>query len=119
MLTILEIYFSVPSMHQLITTTINTLMATNPNIKVFPDDLLNMIRQISTTLPSFDKSTEIARVNAVSKFGKRDTFINENQQSSRRTTTRSVKIPSSSCQIEPRMLNSQFSCHYGSEVGHW
>ncbi|MBW0494850.1 hypothetical protein O181_034565 [Austropuccinia psidii MF-1] len=119
MLTTSEIYFSVPSMHQLITPTINTLMATNPNINVCPDYLLNMIRQISTASPSFYHSTKIARLNAACKFGKRDNFINNNQQSSRRTVTRNVKVPSSSCQIEPIMPNSRFPCHYCGEVGHW
>ncbi|MBW0504414.1 hypothetical protein O181_044129 [Austropuccinia psidii MF-1] len=33
-ITTLAIYFAVPLMHQLITPAINTLMATNPNIKV-------------------------------------------------------------------------------------
>ncbi|MBW0562479.1 hypothetical protein O181_102194 [Austropuccinia psidii MF-1] len=43
MITTLAIFFSVPSMHQHITPAINTLMATNPNLKVQPDYLLNMI----------------------------------------------------------------------------
>ncbi|MBW0510835.1 hypothetical protein O181_050550 [Austropuccinia psidii MF-1] len=34
MITTLAIYFAVPSMHQLIIPALNTLMATNPNIKV-------------------------------------------------------------------------------------
>ncbi|MBW0506565.1 hypothetical protein O181_046280 [Austropuccinia psidii MF-1] len=63
MLTTLAIFFAVPSMHQHITPAINTLMATNPNLKVQPDDLLNMIRQIATASPNFDHSTEIAKEN--------------------------------------------------------
>ncbi|MBW0566180.1 hypothetical protein O181_105895 [Austropuccinia psidii MF-1] len=118
-LTTLAIYFAVPSMHQLITATINTLMATNPNIKVCPDDLLNMIRQISMASPSFDHSTEIARLNAASKFGQRNNFDNRNPHFSTRPASRSTKIPSSSRQVEPRIPNSRFPCHYCSEVGHW
>ncbi|MBW0482568.1 hypothetical protein O181_022283 [Austropuccinia psidii MF-1] len=60
MITTLAIFFAVPSIHQHITPAINTLMATNPNLKVRPDDLLNMIQQIATASPSFDHSTEIA-----------------------------------------------------------
>ncbi|MBW0527366.1 hypothetical protein O181_067081 [Austropuccinia psidii MF-1] len=119
MLTTLAIYFAVPSMHQLITPAMNTLMATNPNIKVCPDDLLNMIRKISMALPSFDHSTKIARLNAASKFGKIDSLTIGNQQSSKRPTTKNAMIPSSSCQIEPRVPNSQFPRHYCSEMGHW
>ncbi|MBW0542700.1 hypothetical protein O181_082415, partial [Austropuccinia psidii MF-1] len=88
-ITTLAIYFAVPSMHQLIIPALNTLMATNPSIKVRPEDLLNMIRQIATASPSFDHSTEVARLNAASKFA-------------------SPKVPS-----------SRFPCHYCGEVGHW
>ncbi|MBW0538835.1 hypothetical protein O181_078550 [Austropuccinia psidii MF-1] len=42
-ITTLAIFFAVPSMHQHITPTINTLMVSNPNLQVRPDDLLNMI----------------------------------------------------------------------------
>ncbi|MBW0460299.1 hypothetical protein O181_000014 [Austropuccinia psidii MF-1] len=78
-LTTLAIYFSVPSMHQLITPAITTLMETNPDIKVCPDYLLNMIRQIYMASPSFDNSSEIARINAASKFGRKDHLNNFNQ----------------------------------------
>ncbi|MBW0588803.1 hypothetical protein O181_128518 [Austropuccinia psidii MF-1] len=63
-------------MHQHITPAINTLMATNPNLKVRPDDLLNMIQQIATASPNFDHSTEIARINAASKLGARKDTVN-------------------------------------------
>ncbi|MBW0537888.1 hypothetical protein O181_077603 [Austropuccinia psidii MF-1] len=95
MLMTLAIYFAVPSMHQLIMPAINMLMATNPNIKVCPDDFLNMIRQISTASPSFDHSTEIERVNAVSKFGIKENFNTNIQQPSRRTNPRNTKMFSS------------------------
>ncbi|MBW0542207.1 hypothetical protein O181_081922 [Austropuccinia psidii MF-1] len=74
MITTLAIYFAVPSMHQLIIPALNTLMATNPNIKVQPEDLLNMIRQIATASPSFDHSTEVAKINAASKFGRKESY---------------------------------------------
>ncbi|MBW0539978.1 hypothetical protein O181_079693 [Austropuccinia psidii MF-1] len=106
MLTTLAIYFALPSMHQLITPAINTLMATNPNIKVCPDDLLNMIRQISTASPSFDNSTEIARVNAESKFGRQENLNANLQQSSRRPTSRNKKMSSLNCFNESRIPNS-------------
>ncbi|MBW0573867.1 hypothetical protein O181_113582 [Austropuccinia psidii MF-1] len=77
-ITTLAIYFAVPSMHQLIIPAINTLMETNPKIKVRPDDLLNMIRKIATDLPSFDHSTEVARINATSRFGKRESYPTQN-----------------------------------------
>ncbi|MBW0536227.1 hypothetical protein O181_075942, partial [Austropuccinia psidii MF-1] len=118
-LTTLAIYFAVPSMHQLITPAINTLMATNPNLKVRPDDLLNMIRQISTASPSFDHSTEVARVNAASKFGRRENSNSAVQHSSNRPAPRNLKIPSSINQNESRIPNSRFSCHYCGEIGHW
>ncbi|MBW0513845.1 hypothetical protein O181_053560 [Austropuccinia psidii MF-1] len=71
-ITTLAILFAIPSMHQHITPAINTLMATNPNLRVQPDDLLNMIRQIATVSPTFDHSTGIARINSASKFGTRE-----------------------------------------------
>ncbi|MBW0535795.1 hypothetical protein O181_075510 [Austropuccinia psidii MF-1] len=74
MITTLAIYFAIPSMHQLIIPALNTLMATNPNIKVRPEDLLNMIRQIATASPSFDHSTEVVKINAASKFGRKESY---------------------------------------------
>ncbi|MBW0541652.1 hypothetical protein O181_081367 [Austropuccinia psidii MF-1] len=106
-------------MHQLITPAINTLMATNPDIKVCPDDLLNMIRQISTASPSFDHSTEIARVNAALNFGKKDQHHTFNHHVANRNTPISNKLPSSSRNTESRMPNSKFPCYYCGEAGHW
>ncbi|MBW0538726.1 hypothetical protein O181_078441 [Austropuccinia psidii MF-1] len=118
-ITTLAIYFAVPSMHQLITPAINTLMATNPNIKVRPDDLLNMIRQIATASPSFDHSTEIARINAASRFGRRDLPSNHNMS----TTNKNVQKPPlpsyQNSQADSRVPSSCFPCHYCGEVGHW
>ncbi|MBW0540987.1 hypothetical protein O181_080702 [Austropuccinia psidii MF-1] len=110
MITTLAIFFAVPSMHQHITPAINTLMATNPNLKVRPDDLLNMIRQIATASPHFDHSTEIARLNAASKFGTRNKFRDNhpNHPPSTSYHKKEEKIPS-----------SKYPCHYCGEVGHW
>ncbi|MBW0539132.1 hypothetical protein O181_078847 [Austropuccinia psidii MF-1] len=119
MLTTLAIYFAVPSMHQLIIPAINTLMATNPNIKVRPDDLLNMIRQISTASPSFDHSTEIARVNAASKFGKKDQHLNLNQRFKNRNNTKGNKVHASNWQSGSGDFNPDLPCHYCGKTGHW
>ncbi|MBW0551235.1 hypothetical protein O181_090950 [Austropuccinia psidii MF-1] len=94
-------------------------MATNPDIEVCPDDLLNIIRQISTASPSFDHSTEIARVNAALKFGKKDQAHAFNQHVANRNTPRRNKLPSSSRYTAPRIPNSKFLCHYCGEAGHW
>ncbi|MBW0537601.1 hypothetical protein O181_077316 [Austropuccinia psidii MF-1] len=119
MLTTLAIYFAVPSMHQLITPAINTLMATNPDIKVRPDALLNMIRKISAASPSFNHSTEIARVNAALKFGKKDQDHNFNEQLTNRNIPRSNKVHASSQQPAYRTFNPNLPCHYCGETGHW
>ncbi|MBW0468954.1 hypothetical protein O181_008669 [Austropuccinia psidii MF-1] len=71
MITTLATFFAVPSMHQNITPAINTLMETNPDLKVRPDDLLNMIQQITTASPNFDHSTAIVQIDAASKCGTR------------------------------------------------
>ncbi|MBW0466778.1 hypothetical protein O181_006493 [Austropuccinia psidii MF-1] len=70
-ITTLAVYFSVPSIHQLIIPAINNLMETNPNTKAQTYDLLNMIRKIATALPSFHNSTEFVRINASLRFGKK------------------------------------------------
>ncbi|MBW0572637.1 hypothetical protein O181_112352 [Austropuccinia psidii MF-1] len=92
MITTLAIYFAVPSMHQLITPSINTLMATNPNLKVRPDNLLNIIQKITTASPSFEHSTEIAKPHLPSSLNSQET---------------------------PKVPSSPFPCHYCGEVGHW
>ncbi|MBW0565340.1 hypothetical protein O181_105055 [Austropuccinia psidii MF-1] len=119
MLTTLAIYFAVPSMHQLITPAINTLMATNPDIKVCPNDILHMIGQISAASPSFNNSTEISRVNAASKFGKRDQNHNFNQQLTNRNIHRKNKVHASSRQPASRAFNPNLPCHYCGKTGHW
>ncbi|MBW0558716.1 hypothetical protein O181_098431 [Austropuccinia psidii MF-1] len=118
-LTTLDIFFAVPSMHQLITPAINSLMATNPNIKVRPDDLLNMIRQISTASPSFDHSTEIARINAASKFGTKHGNKNHGQQQFSNTDPRNNTPRLQPHKNNPKTPSSRYPCHYCGEVGHW
>ncbi|MBW0516822.1 hypothetical protein O181_056537 [Austropuccinia psidii MF-1] len=94
MLTIIAIYYAVPTMHQLIIPAINTLIATNPEIKVCPDDLLNMIWQIATASPSLDHSTETARINAASRFGRKESYSTQNDSVSNKkpTTTTSGNL---------------------------
>ncbi|MBW0506242.1 hypothetical protein O181_045957 [Austropuccinia psidii MF-1] len=118
-ITTLAIYFAVPSMHQLIMPALNTLMATNPNIKVRPEDLLNMIRQIATASPSFDHSTEIARINASSKFGKKESYNNHHSHVQNKFNNRPNVSSSSNHQATSRVPSSRFPCHYCGEVGHW
>ncbi|MBW0544541.1 hypothetical protein O181_084256 [Austropuccinia psidii MF-1] len=110
MITTLAIFFAVPSMQQHITPAINTLMATNPNLKVRPDDLLNMIRQIATASPNFDHSTEVARIHAASKFGTRKDFNNIPSNQSASTSHRKK---------ETRAPGPRYPCHYCGEIGHW
>ncbi|MBW0490260.1 hypothetical protein O181_029975 [Austropuccinia psidii MF-1] len=106
-------------MHQLITPAINTLMVTNPDINVWLDDLLNMIRQILTALPSFDHSNEIARINAASKFGQKESCSSTNQRLPNKHHPGNPRIASSSHQFDMRMPSSHFPCHYCREAGHW
>ncbi|MBW0478885.1 hypothetical protein O181_018600 [Austropuccinia psidii MF-1] len=118
-ITTLVIYFAVPLMHQLITPAINTLMATTPNIKVQPDDLLSMIQQIATASPSFDHTTEIARVNSATKFGRRDSSSNHNMPAANKNIPKHPLPSSPNSQADPRVPSSCFPCHYCGEVGHW
>ncbi|MBW0521327.1 hypothetical protein O181_061042 [Austropuccinia psidii MF-1] len=93
-------------MHQLIIPAINTLMATNPKIKLFPDYLLNIIRKIATAYPSFDHSTEIARMNAVSKFGSRQSYPARKLKVLNKNNSRNPSIPSLSHQSGSRAPSS-------------
>ncbi|MBW0536826.1 hypothetical protein O181_076541, partial [Austropuccinia psidii MF-1] len=113
MITTLAIYFAVPSIHQLIIPALNTLMATNPNINVRPEDLIDMIRQISTASPSFDHSTEVAKINAASKFGRKEPHAAHNSNITNKNIHRSTVSSSS------RVPSSNFPCHYCGEIGHW
>ncbi|MBW0494317.1 hypothetical protein O181_034032 [Austropuccinia psidii MF-1] len=117
LITTLAIFFGVPSMQQHITPAINTLMANNLNRKFRPDDLLNMILQIATASSNFDHSTEIAQINAASKFGTRN---KSNDNAYKDNENHPNWLPSTSyCKKETRMLSSQYPCHYCGEVGHW
>ncbi|MBW0584554.1 hypothetical protein O181_124269, partial [Austropuccinia psidii MF-1] len=115
----LAIFYAVPTMKHHITAAINTLMATNPNLAVRPDDLLNMIRQINTASPSFDHTTEIARINAASRFGQRNTNDNLNANRQHTSHNRSAPPKSQSYTKRTRHYNANNPCHYCGEVGHW
>ncbi|MBW0497167.1 hypothetical protein O181_036882 [Austropuccinia psidii MF-1] len=119
MITTLAIYFAVPLMHQLIIPVINTLMTTNPNIKVQPDDLHNMIRQIATASPSFDHSTEIARINAASRFGTKESHPLQTKPLPGKHNHGNSVQSTSTHQTGSKVPSSHFPCHYCGEVGHW
>ncbi|MBW0502546.1 hypothetical protein O181_042261 [Austropuccinia psidii MF-1] len=78
-----------------------------------------MIRQISTASPSFNHSTEIARINAASKFGRRDHNLNVALPTHNKNTSRFPIASSSRNQETSRIPSSRFPCHYCGEVGHW
>ncbi|MBW0535198.1 hypothetical protein O181_074913 [Austropuccinia psidii MF-1] len=122
MLTTLAIFFAVPSLQIHITPAINTLMTTKPNLKVRPDDLLNMIRQLLTASPSFDHSTEIARVEAASRFGSQQLSAKKPPQhhfSQRPLPHANNNASSSLNKSAARTPSSKYPCHYCGEVGHW
>ncbi|MBW0554503.1 hypothetical protein O181_094218 [Austropuccinia psidii MF-1] len=114
----LAMFYAVPTMKHHITAAINTLMATNPNLAVRPYDLLNMIQQIDTALPSFDHSTEIARMNAASRFGQRN--MNHNPSGNRQYASHSRLMPTKPQYYtkNTRNCNANNPCHYCGEVGH-
>ncbi|MBW0537090.1 hypothetical protein O181_076805 [Austropuccinia psidii MF-1] len=118
-LTTLAIYFAVPLVHQFITPAINTLMATNPSIRVCPDDLLNMIRQISTASPSFDHSTELAQINAASRFGARHPGNAKNQLQLSIKNPHDKTHQSQHHKPTTKISSSKYPCHYCGEVGQW
>ncbi|MBW0517033.1 hypothetical protein O181_056748 [Austropuccinia psidii MF-1] len=118
-LTTLAIFYAVPTMKHHITAAINTLMATDPNLAVRPEDLLNMIRQINTALPSFDHSTEIARINAASRFGKKNISHNPGENRQYASHNRPMPTKSQSHVKKARNYNANNPCHYCGEVGHW
>ncbi|MBW0537603.1 hypothetical protein O181_077318 [Austropuccinia psidii MF-1] len=115
----LAIFYAVPTMKHHITAALNTLMETNPNLAVRPDDLLNMIRQINTASPSFDHSTEIARINAASRFGQKNVDPNFNTNKQYASHRRSFPPRPQSYTKRPRNYNANNPCHYCGEVGHW
>ncbi|MBW0524342.1 hypothetical protein O181_064057 [Austropuccinia psidii MF-1] len=78
-----------------------------------------MIRQIATALPSFNHITEIARINAASKFGKKDSNMTVPLSSLNRSTSRPNLSSSLKNQIVPRVPSSCFPFQYCGEVGHW
>ncbi|MBW0564520.1 hypothetical protein O181_104235 [Austropuccinia psidii MF-1] len=59
-----SIFFAVPQLRDHITAALNTQLATNPHLKIYTSDLLDMVQQIINASPSFNHSTNIARINA-------------------------------------------------------
>ncbi|MBW0539389.1 hypothetical protein O181_079104 [Austropuccinia psidii MF-1] len=120
MLTTLAIFFAITKIHIHIIPAINNLMATNPNVKVFPEDFLKMICQISTSFPNFDHSNEIARVYSSSRFGLRQSFKkNVTQQTFSQNQSGNVNSEASSIKNSTTTPNSKYPCHYCGEIGNW
>ncbi|MBW0544490.1 hypothetical protein O181_084205, partial [Austropuccinia psidii MF-1] len=97
-----SIFFAVPQLQDHITAALNTRLATNPHLKIHTNDLLDMIRQITTASPSFDHSTKNARINALFP-GHRDR--NEGQKSrstsAPQSTARTTKTKKEAKNFDP------------------
>ncbi|MBW0562949.1 hypothetical protein O181_102664 [Austropuccinia psidii MF-1] len=110
-------------MHQFINSAINTLMTKTPNIKVHLNDLLRTIWKIATASPGFNRSTELTRINAVSKFGRRESRSNSNQRQSinhnSKHKPKHKPVLSQSHKNDSQTPSSRYPCHYCGEVGHW
>ncbi|MBW0583042.1 hypothetical protein O181_122757, partial [Austropuccinia psidii MF-1] len=82
-----------------ITAALNTRLATNPHLKVHTNDLLDMIRQIMSASPSFDHSTNVARINASfpGHKGKHDEKKNQSSSTPRppNLTNKQIRDPKS------------------------
>ncbi|MBW0469827.1 hypothetical protein O181_009542 [Austropuccinia psidii MF-1] len=107
-------------MHLHIVPAANTLMATKPALKVFPEDLLNMIHKIPTASPNFDHSTEIARVDSASKTGGLQPFKKDfPQQNFSQFTSGHVNIETSSSKNGTRPQSLRYPCNYCGKAVHW
>ncbi|MBW0520488.1 hypothetical protein O181_060203 [Austropuccinia psidii MF-1] len=109
-----SIFFAVPQLQDHIMEALNTRLATNPHLKIHTDDLLDMIRQITTASPSFDHSTKIERINA-SFPGHKDQNVGQK--------SRSTSAPqSTACTTRPKKEAKTFDpskpCFYCGELGH-
>ncbi|MBW0567489.1 hypothetical protein O181_107204 [Austropuccinia psidii MF-1] len=83
-------------------------MATNPDAHVLLDDLLNIMKQISTTSSAFDHKNEIAKINTTLTFGKKESYHTINQCIPNMFNPRSTNIPSSTNQTDSRTLALYF-----------
>ncbi|MBW0535806.1 hypothetical protein O181_075521 [Austropuccinia psidii MF-1] len=110
------IYFSVPSLCDHITAALNTRLATNPHLKIHTNDLLDMIRQINTASPSFNHSTNLARINA-SFPGKKP----KPDGAKPRLTSEPRKTPTSNNDTgkKKKTFDPSRPCYYCGELGHW
>ncbi|MBW0490169.1 hypothetical protein O181_029884 [Austropuccinia psidii MF-1] len=110
-----SIFFAVPQLRDHITAALNTRLATNPHLKIHTNDLLDMIRQIVSASPSFDHSTDVARINA--------SFPGHNTKDDRKKH-RSTSAPRPPNQgNKPKKESKTFDptrpCFYCGELGHW
>ncbi|MBW0538221.1 hypothetical protein O181_077936, partial [Austropuccinia psidii MF-1] len=110
------IYFSVPLLRDHITAALNTRLATNPHLQVHTEDLLDMIRQINTASPSFDHSTNLARINASfpGHKPKQDNMKSRSSSEPRRPTADNDQTGKKKKTYDPSR-----PCYYCGEMGHW
>ncbi|MBW0549247.1 hypothetical protein O181_088962, partial [Austropuccinia psidii MF-1] len=92
-----SIFFAVPQLRDHITAALNTRLAINPHLKINADYLLDMIRQIKTESPSFDHSTNIARIIASFPGHK-----NWNDGKTNRSTSAPQSIPHNTKREKPK-----------------
>ncbi|MBW0493092.1 hypothetical protein O181_032807 [Austropuccinia psidii MF-1] len=110
------IYFSVPSLCDHITAALNTRLATNPHLKIHTNNLLDMIRQINTASPSFDHSTNLARINA-SFPGRKPKKDNEKPRSA--SEPRIAPTNHDDSGKKKKKFDPSRPCYYCGELGHW
>ncbi|MBW0538418.1 hypothetical protein O181_078133, partial [Austropuccinia psidii MF-1] len=110
-----SIFFAVPQLQDHITAALNTRLATNPHLKIHASDLLDMVRQIINASPSFDHSTNIARINASFPGHK-----NKNDgKKGRSTSAPRISNQSAKPKKESKTFDPAKPCFYCGELGHW
>ncbi|MBW0505049.1 hypothetical protein O181_044764 [Austropuccinia psidii MF-1] len=78
-----------------------------------------MIRKIATASPSFDHSTETAKLTSALRFGKKDSYSAHSLPIPNKNIPAPHLPSSSNSQAGPKVPISRFPCHYCGEVGHW
>ncbi|MBW0489544.1 hypothetical protein O181_029259 [Austropuccinia psidii MF-1] len=98
-----------------ITAALNTRLATNPHLKGHTNDLLDMIRQIMSASPSFDHSTNVARINASfpGHKGKHD------EKKNRLASTPRPPNLTNKQKRDLKSFDPAKPCFYCGELGHW
>ncbi|MBW0528000.1 hypothetical protein O181_067715 [Austropuccinia psidii MF-1] len=123
----LSLFFSMPHLRDQITSALDTRMAVNPSVTIHPEDILDIVWQMSSQSSSsiIGNSSQLARIDTYRPSPSKGAFQHRMNTPSKPppSTNRSAAaispIASRSDKWKKKWLTSKNPCFHCGEIGHW